>query len=187
MPHVHKIPENSPLTERHDPVTGDAFQAGDKVVFCANCHSAFLADSWKYMGGLHCKQSHTLKKIPVLEEINLAKEVEDQQLLAKDEKFIFKMEKVSQSFYEYTILPPFSDLSFYSSIYAFIIGLVSLFAVPTLLMKIFSTYGLAQGLGLTFLLLLTYPCAFFTYKYLPQNIRHFILGKLNEVFFSNIA
>jgi hypothetical protein len=104
MPHTHKIPENSPLTERHDPITGDAFQAGDKVVFCANCHSAFLADSWKYMGGLHCGQSRTLRKIPALEEINLGKRLEEiQHKTIKEDTFIFEMKNAQTNFYR-TIL-----------------------------------------------------------------------------------
>lgn len=50
-----------------------------------------------------------------------------------------------------------------------------MFTVPALLTKIFSTYGLAQGLGLTFLLLLMYPCAFFTYNHFyvrPKKIKN---------------
>jgi len=70
MPHVYKIPENSPLTERHDPVTGDAFVVGSEVVFCAACRSAFLKESWAYMGNKHCKQRKTLTEIPKLETLS---------------------------------------------------------------------------------------------------------------------
>ncbi|WP_291723435.1 hypothetical protein [Bernardetia sp.] len=49
---------------RIDPITGDVLQEGDSVVICASCKSAFLADSWEYMGRRHCEQSITLKKIP---------------------------------------------------------------------------------------------------------------------------
>jgi len=50
--------------ERHDPITGDAFQVGQKIVFCASCKAAFLLESWEYAGGEHCGQSQTLKKFP---------------------------------------------------------------------------------------------------------------------------
>ncbi|WP_338791177.1 hypothetical protein [Bernardetia sp. MNP-M8] len=49
---------------RIDPITGDALQANDKIVICANCKSAFLADSWIFMSKKHCNQNKTLKKIP---------------------------------------------------------------------------------------------------------------------------
>lgn len=49
---------------RKDPVTGETFASGDEVVFCAACKSAFLKDSWDYMGGKHCGQHKTLTAFP---------------------------------------------------------------------------------------------------------------------------
>lgn len=60
---------------RQDPITGDEFCLGDKVVFCASCKSAFLADSWEYMGGKHCGQTRTLNKFPVVAKLKLSKPV----------------------------------------------------------------------------------------------------------------
>jgi len=50
--------------ERKDPITGDAFKAGDEVVFCAACRSAFLRESWEFMEGKHCNQEETLESFP---------------------------------------------------------------------------------------------------------------------------
>jgi len=50
--------------ERKDPITGDAFKAGDEVVFCAACRSAFLRESWEFMEGKHCNQVGTLALFP---------------------------------------------------------------------------------------------------------------------------
>lgn len=50
--------------QRQDPVTGESIRAYDRVVFCAACGSAFLEDSWEYLGREHCRQQRTLPKIP---------------------------------------------------------------------------------------------------------------------------
>ncbi|WP_338762750.1 RDD family protein [Bernardetia sp. ABR2-2B] len=49
---------------RIDPITGDTLEAGDKIVLCAECKSAFHADSWAYLGNRHCNQTRTLPAIP---------------------------------------------------------------------------------------------------------------------------
>ncbi len=49
---------------RIDPITGDAIQEGDEVVFCAGCKSIFLKDTWEYLGKKHCNQSQTLRNFP---------------------------------------------------------------------------------------------------------------------------
>ena len=50
--------------ERIDPITGDMLEAGDKIVLCAECKSAFHTDSWEYLGNRHCNQTSTLPAIP---------------------------------------------------------------------------------------------------------------------------
>ncbi|WP_338790960.1 hypothetical protein [Bernardetia sp. MNP-M8] len=50
--------------ERKDPITGDLIKENDKVVFCASCKSAFLKESWEYIGNRHCEQNQTLTVIP---------------------------------------------------------------------------------------------------------------------------
>ena len=59
--------------ERIDPITGDLLEENDKVVICASCKSAFLADSWAYMENKHCNQIYTLEKIPKNEIIVIDK------------------------------------------------------------------------------------------------------------------
>lgn len=54
--------------ERRDPITGEPLCAGDRVVFCAGCGSAFLEDSWHYLQGEHCGQRDTLKDVPAQPE-----------------------------------------------------------------------------------------------------------------------
>ncbi|MGF1532789.1 MAG: hypothetical protein ACFCUI_03750 [Bernardetiaceae bacterium] len=54
-----------------DPITGEELQEGDQVVVCAGCKSAFLEESWHYMGSKHCQQSDTLPDIPILKTLQL--------------------------------------------------------------------------------------------------------------------
>lgn len=64
------------LEERNDPVTGDSFLEGDEVVFCSVCKSAFLKDSWEYMGNKHCDQKLTLPIFPSSKKLILQKPIE---------------------------------------------------------------------------------------------------------------
>ncbi len=64
------------LEERNDPVTGDSFLEGDEVVFCSVCKSAFLKDSWVYMGNTHCNQKATLPIFPTTKKLKLQKPIE---------------------------------------------------------------------------------------------------------------
>ncbi|WP_375561727.1 RDD family protein [Bernardetia sp. OM2101] len=57
----HFLQEN-----RQDPITQDSFSLGDEIVFCASCKSAFLKESWEYMGSEHCNQKNTLYDFPRL-------------------------------------------------------------------------------------------------------------------------
>ena len=56
---------------RQDPITGDEFNLGDEIVFCASCKSAFLKGSWEYLGYRHCEQEETLEKIPIQNQLQL--------------------------------------------------------------------------------------------------------------------
>lgn len=49
--------------KRRDPVTGDPIQSGDQIVICAVCQSAFLKESWDYLGQKHCGQQETAREI----------------------------------------------------------------------------------------------------------------------------
>ncbi len=66
--HIHQLdPQRHEkfLTQaRIDPITGDTLEAGDKIVLCAECKSAFHTDSWSYLGNRHCNQTNTLPAIP---------------------------------------------------------------------------------------------------------------------------
>ncbi len=66
--HIHQLDpqrhEKFLTQSRIDPITGDILEAGDKIVLCAECKSAFNADSWAYLGNRHCNQSNTLPAIP---------------------------------------------------------------------------------------------------------------------------
>ena len=59
--------------KRQDPITGDSFSIGDEIVFCAECKSAFLKESWEYMGSRHCNQSKILSEFPPLQTLLLDK------------------------------------------------------------------------------------------------------------------
>jgi uncharacterized RDD family membrane protein YckC len=60
---------------RQDPVTGDEFNIGDEIIFCASCKSAFLIESWEYMNSKHCGQSFTLQKFPIYSKLTLSKPI----------------------------------------------------------------------------------------------------------------
>lgn len=74
--HTHRIenPKHQAFLNenRSDPITGDAIQEGDKIVFCAVCKSAFLHDTWLYLGKTHCNQSETLGKFPSSEKLEIS-------------------------------------------------------------------------------------------------------------------
>ncbi|AFM05474.1 hypothetical protein Fleli_3136 [Bernardetia litoralis DSM 6794] len=65
---THFLAEN-----RQDPITQDSFSIGDEIVFCAECKSAFLKESWEFMNLEHCNQKKTLKKFPISERLLLEK------------------------------------------------------------------------------------------------------------------
>ncbi len=60
---------------RQDPITGDDFSIGDEIVFCAECKSAFLKESWEYMGSKHCNQREILANFPMESSLKLRKAV----------------------------------------------------------------------------------------------------------------
>lgn len=64
--HTLTAPRDGPfLAEgRCDPVTKAVLQAGDVVVICAICRSAFLYDTWRFIDRRHCGQSSTLATLP---------------------------------------------------------------------------------------------------------------------------
>jgi hypothetical protein len=51
--------------DRKDPITGDLIQENDEIVICSSCKSAFLKESWEYLGNRHCGQRNTLAAIPI--------------------------------------------------------------------------------------------------------------------------
>ncbi len=67
-PHIHDVNESRHqafLSEgRKDPFTQEKIKAGDRIVFCAGCKSAFLHSSWEAMRGRHCEQTETLTEFP---------------------------------------------------------------------------------------------------------------------------
>ncbi|WP_338765510.1 hypothetical protein WAF17_01800 [Bernardetia sp. ABR2-2B] len=68
MHHTHQLNNSahSHIIERTDPITGDKITENDKVVFCGNCSSCFLEESWKYVNYEHCEQNKTLDFIPLV-------------------------------------------------------------------------------------------------------------------------
>ena len=50
---IHKIQKEKHFQflqeNRQDPITGDLISDGDEIVFCAECKSAFLKDTWEYL------------------------------------------------------------------------------------------------------------------------------------------
>ncbi|WP_338764998.1 hypothetical protein WAF17_00750 [Bernardetia sp. ABR2-2B] len=57
--------------DRKDPITGDVIKENDEIVICASCKSAFLKDSWEYLGNTHCEQNKTLEIVPKQHKLEL--------------------------------------------------------------------------------------------------------------------
>jgi len=66
--HIHTISQwghpSFIKEQRKDPFTKQTIQAGDQIVFCAVCKTAFLASSWETINGKHCNQQNTLQDFP---------------------------------------------------------------------------------------------------------------------------
>ncbi len=73
--HIHKIHRQKHFDflneNRKDPITGDLIVAGNEVVFCDECKSAFLKETWEYLGGKHCDSSETLIDFPIQKTLEL--------------------------------------------------------------------------------------------------------------------
>lgn len=73
--HIHKIHKQKHFNflnqNRKDPITGDLIVEGDEIVFCKECKSAFLKDTWEYLGKTHCNSSETLIEFPVQRVLEL--------------------------------------------------------------------------------------------------------------------
>ncbi|WP_375561885.1 hypothetical protein ACE193_04880 [Bernardetia sp. OM2101] len=73
--HIHKIHKQKHYNflnqNRKDPITGDLIVEGDEIVFCKECKSAFLKDTWEYLGKTHCNSSETLIDFPVQRVLEL--------------------------------------------------------------------------------------------------------------------
>ncbi|WP_338767760.1 hypothetical protein WAF17_06465 [Bernardetia sp. ABR2-2B] len=74
--HVHKISKQKHVDflkqNRKDPITGDLIVEGDEVVFCQECKSTFLKDTWEYLEGKHCSSKRTLAQFPKVTALNLS-------------------------------------------------------------------------------------------------------------------
>jgi len=74
--------------KRQDSITHEIIEEGDEVVFCSVCKSAFMVDSWEYIGRSHCHQSQTLKKVPALRSLSLdKKKIEKRKKVAFYKKY----------------------------------------------------------------------------------------------------
>ncbi|WP_338815431.1 hypothetical protein V9L05_22730 (plasmid) [Bernardetia sp. Wsw4-3y2] len=75
MIHIHKLSTQNYFDflnqERKDPITGDLIKENDEVVICSSCKSAFLKESWEYLGNRHCEQNQTLEIIPKQSNLEL--------------------------------------------------------------------------------------------------------------------
>ncbi|WP_291727557.1 DUF308 domain-containing protein [Bernardetia sp.] len=120
---------------RIDPITGDVLQEGDRVVICASCKSAFLADSWEYMGRRHCNQTYTLSEIPKQEIVKMDKETRTERL---DRLAFFRFITVKES----------EASSIYTGFYALIGGILTLpsYFTGSTLFTIFGCFAIIVGI-----------------------------------------
>ncbi|MEM6298727.1 MAG: hypothetical protein AAF740_08585 [Bacteroidota bacterium] len=101
--HIHQIAEDSELLkqERHDPITGEKLKAGDEIVFCAGCKSAFFKDTWAYLEGEHCGQNDTLSEFPKQETLKFTYEQIDVSSFELEE-LLFDLRSNTNSFAKWT-------------------------------------------------------------------------------------
>ncbi len=85
---------HSHIIGRIDPITGDSIKENDSVVFCFDCQSCFLEESWNYMNNTHCRQNQTLNFVPLPVPKFIAKK--------KAQKLIVELKK--------TMISPFSSI-----------------------------------------------------------------------------
>ncbi|MEM6299705.1 MAG: hypothetical protein AAF740_13530 [Bacteroidota bacterium] len=72
--HLHADTHKAFLSEgRIDPITGEKILADDEIVICAACKSAFLRETWEYLGKKHCGQTETAKELPKKSLLSLKK------------------------------------------------------------------------------------------------------------------
>lgn len=118
--------------ERIDPITGDILQEGDQIVICASCKSAFLADSWSYMNGKHCNQTHTLREIPKQEAVKIDRESRSERL---DKLAFYQFRTVRQSEASGIYSGSFALMGGLLSLTLFLFGMFSIMggAIPILL------------------------------------------------------
>ncbi|MEM6298783.1 MAG: hypothetical protein AAF740_08865, partial [Bacteroidota bacterium] len=72
----------------HDPITGEKIRAGQQVVFCATCKSAFLKESWEYLGKKHCGQFLTLRTFPKSAVVKIERNLGRRFYQARENKFV---------------------------------------------------------------------------------------------------
>lgn len=74
--YIHKIDNKKHADflaqNRKDPITGDLIIEGNEIVFCKECQSVFLKDTWEYLEGKHCNSKNTLVTFPKIESLNLS-------------------------------------------------------------------------------------------------------------------
>ncbi|WP_338792882.1 hypothetical protein [Bernardetia sp. MNP-M8] len=86
-----KLHDNFIEQKRNDPISGDKLQENDQIVICATCKSAFLIDSWLYIGQQHCGQSNTLKEIPFQKSLVISNN--QVKLIQNKKQITYKKEK----------------------------------------------------------------------------------------------
>lgn len=73
--YIHKIDNKKHADflaqNRKDPITGDLIIEGNEIVFCKECKSVFLKDTWEYLEGKHCNSKLTLIDFPKTKKLNL--------------------------------------------------------------------------------------------------------------------
>jgi hypothetical protein len=172
MTHTHTVDARFLEQERYDPITGDKIIQGDTIVICAECKSAFLLESWQYLGSEHCGQTRTLDKIPQVGSLSINRDQtkmgeplyfyksnyfpyqkqpyqeSDEALLREAQDFFHKRIPVSQ------VQEPLSNAksNYFSSR-----GLAAGFGVAGLIAQIailFSNYPIDDKVGLTLIVLL---------------------------------
>ncbi|WP_291727831.1 hypothetical protein [Bernardetia sp.] len=135
---------------RSDPITGDDIKEGDKIVFCAVCKSAFLYDTWLYLGKTHCNQSETLGKFPVSEKLEIQGVTKPPLYVIKcnDKVGVFSDELFAEANNHFMNEPVLKDeRSFYkkNSFSIWVLGMSAVLVVLTIILEI-----APLSLGITF-------------------------------------
>jgi hypothetical protein len=156
MTHTHTLSTQNHFDflnqDRKDPITGDLIKENDEVVICASCKSAFLKESWGYLGNRHCEQNQTLAIIPERSNLELKTGllislhlVPEKIVLRQLIEHMFLL-LLAFAYYNLDNANLVSIFLIVTGIVSFLIYIIMQTIKPTTRVELYSTYLISKGL-----------------------------------------